>query len=81
MQAVSSRVFDRNRVYGLSNTTTKNLRVARSVLTVESSQLVLSTHSQEFVALQLYTTHLTEKYEQLLVDYEQLHQMVMDMRS
>jgi hypothetical protein len=31
--------------------------------------------------LQQHMTHLTEKYEWLSVDYEQLRQMVMDMRS
>jgi len=33
------------------------------------------------VALQQHTTHLTEKYERLSADYEQLRQMIMDMRS
>jgi hypothetical protein len=43
--------------------------------------LVSSTQCQEFVALQQHTAHLTEKYEQLSADYEQLRQMIMDMRS
>jgi len=42
---------DKNRVYGLSNTTAKNLRSARSVSTVGSSPSVLSTQFEEFVAL------------------------------
>ena len=33
------------------------------------------------MALQQHTTHLTKKYEQLLEDYEQLRQMIMDIRS
>jgi protein subunit release factor A len=68
-------------MYGLSNTTTENLWAARSVSTIENSQSVSSTQSQEFVALQQHTAHLTKKYEQLLEDYEQLRQMIMDIRS
>ena len=33
------------------------------------------------MALKQHTTHLTEKYNQLSADYEQLIQMVLDMRS
>jgi hypothetical protein len=33
------------------------------------------------MVLQQHMTHLTKKYEQLSADYEQLRQMVMDMRS
>jgi len=33
------------------------------------------------VALQQHITHLIEKYEQLSVDYKQLYQIVMNMRS
>ena len=69
-----------NIVYKLSNTMTENLRTTRNVSTVGISQSVSSTQSQEFVALQQHTTHLTKKYEWLSADYEQLHQMVMDMR-
>jgi hypothetical protein len=60
---------DKNRVYGLSNTTAENLRVTRSVSIVGSSQSVLSTQSKEVVALQQHTAHLTEKYEQLSANY------------
>jgi hypothetical protein len=42
---------DKNRVYGLSNTTTENLWMTRSVSTVECSQSVSSTQSLEFAAL------------------------------
>jgi len=56
---------DKNRVYGLSNTTTDNLRAARSVSTIRSSQSVSSTQSKEFVALQQHTAHLTEKFDHL----------------
>jgi len=55
MEVGSSDGPDKNRVYGLSNTTTENLRAARSVLTVGSSQSVSSTQSKEFVALQQHT--------------------------
>jgi hypothetical protein len=68
-------------MYRLSNTTTENLRATRSVLIVGSSQSVLSTQSQEFVALQQHTTHLIEKCKQLFADYEQLRQMIIDMKS
>jgi hypothetical protein len=57
---------DKNRVYGLSNTTADNLRTARSVSTVGSSQY------KEFVALQQCTAHLTERYDHLSVEYTQL---------
>jgi hypothetical protein len=72
---------NKNRVYELSNTTIENLQAARSVSTVGSSQSVSSTQSQEFVALQQHTAHRTKKYEQLSTNYEQLRQMIMDMRS
>jgi len=68
MEARSSGGPDRNRVYGLSNTTAENLRTTHSVSTV-------SAQSQEFVALQQHITHLIEKYERLSADYEQLCQM------
>jgi len=71
---------NRNRVYGLSNIVTKNLQIARSVSTIESSQSISSTQFQEFTALQQHTTNLIEKYERLSKDCEQLCQMVMDMR-
>ena len=63
IEAGSSDGHDRNQMYELSNTTTKNLRMARSVSIVGSSQSVSSIQSQEFAALQQHMTHLTEKYE------------------
>ena len=63
---------DKNRVYGLSNTTTDNLRSARSASTVGSSQSISSSQSKEFVALQQHTTQLTEKYDHLSEAYTQL---------
>jgi len=62
---------DKNRVYGLSNTTVENLRATRSVSIVGSSQSVSSTQSKEFVVLQQHTAHLIKKYEQLSMNYEQ----------
>jgi len=59
---------DKNRVYGLSNTTADNLRSTRSVSTVGSSQSISSSQSKEFVALQ----QLTEKYDNLQAEYAQL---------
>jgi regulator of replication initiation timing len=72
MEVGSSGGPDKNRVYGLSNTTTDNLRSARSFSTVGSSQSISSTQSKEFVALQQHTTQLTEKYNHLSVEYAQL---------
>ena len=72
---------EKNRVYGLSNTMVENLQAAYSVSTVESSQLVSSTQFEEIMALKQHTTHLTKKYEQLSVNYEQFRQMVMNMTS
>jgi len=63
---------DKNRVYGLSNTTADNLRSTRSVSTVGSSQSTPSSQSKEFVALQQHTAQLTEKYDHLSVEYAQL---------
>ena len=69
MEAGFSGWPDRNRVYGLSNTMTENLWTARSVSIIGSSQLVLSTQSQEFAVLQQHTTHLTETSDRLSADY------------
>ena len=70
----SSGEPDKNQVYGLSNPTAENLRTARSVSTVGSSLSVSSTQSEEFMALK-------QHYERLSTDYDQLRQMVMEMRS
>jgi len=72
MEVGSSGGPDKNRVYELSNITAENLRAARSVSTVGSSQSVSSTQSKEFVALQQHTAQLTEKYDHLSVAYAQL---------
>jgi len=66
MEVGSSGGPDKNRVYGLSNTTADNLRSTRSVSTVGSSQ------SKEFVALQQHAAQLTEKYDHLSAEYAQL---------
>ncbi|XP_052309367.1 uncharacterized protein LOC127905392 [Populus trichocarpa] len=68
MEVGSSGGPDKNRVYGLSNTTADNLRSTRSVSTVGSSQSISSFQSKEFVALQ----QLTEKYDNLKAKYTQL---------
>ena len=65
MEAGSSGGPDKNRVYGLSNTTADNLRSARSASAVGSSQSISSSQSKEFVALQQHTAQLTEKYDHL----------------
>jgi hypothetical protein len=43
MEVGSSGGLDKNRFYGLSNTTAENLRATRSVLTVRSSPSLSST--------------------------------------
>jgi len=72
MEVGSSSGPDKNRVYGLSNTKADNLRSTRSVSTVGSSQSISSSQSKEFVALQQHMTQLTEKYDNLSVEYAQL---------
>jgi hypothetical protein len=74
MEVGSSGGPDKNRVYGLSNTTAEKLRLARSVSTVGRSPSISSTQSEEFLALK-------QQYERLSTDYAQLHQMVMEIRS
>jgi len=65
MEVGSSGGPDKNRVYGLSNTTADNLRSTRSVSTVGSFQSISSSQSKEFVALQQHMAQLTEKYDHL----------------
>jgi len=72
MEVGSSGGPDKNRVYGLSNTTAENLWAARSVSTVGSSQSVSSTQSKEFVVFQQHTAQLTEKYDHLLAEHAQV---------
>jgi hypothetical protein len=74
MEAGSSGGPDKNRVYGLSNTTAENLHSTHSVSTVGSSPLVSNTQSEEFIALK-------QQYQQLSTNYDELHQIVMEMRS
>ena len=66
MEVESSSGPDKNRVYGLSNTTAENLWAGRSVLTIGSSPSVSSIQSEEFMALK-------QQYEWLLMDYETGH--------
>ena len=73
MEVGSSGGPHKNQVYKLSNTTAENLQAAYSVSTVGSSQSISSTQFEEFMALK-------QQYERLLADYEQLRQMVMDIR-
>ena len=74
MEVGSSGGPDKNQVYGLSNTTVENLWTTRSISTVGSTPSVSSTQSEEFMALK-------QQYERLSTDYDQLRQMVMDIRS
>jgi hypothetical protein len=74
MEVGSSGRPDKNQVYRLSNTTAQNLCSARSVSTVGSSPSVSSTQSEEFIALK-------QQYQQLSMNYDELRQIVMEMRS
>ena len=74
MEVGSSGGPEKNQVYRLSNTTAENLWLARSVSTVGSSPSVSSTHSEEFITLK-------QQYQQLSTNYDQLRQMVIEMRS
>jgi len=62
MEVWSSGGPDKNQVYGLSNTTAKNLRAARSISTIGSSQSVSSTQSEEFIALKQQYAQLSANY-------------------
>jgi len=55
MEAGSSGGPDKNRVYGLSNTTAENLRSTHNVSTIGSSPSVSNTQSEEFIATELAT--------------------------
>jgi len=72
MEVGSSGGPDKNRVYGLSNTTTDNLRSTRSVSTIGSSQSISSSQFKEFVALQQHKAQLIDKYDHLSAEYAQL---------
>jgi len=74
MEVGSSGGHDKNLVYGLSNTTAENLRSAHSVSTVGISSSVSNTQSEEFITLK-------QQYQQLSMNYDELHQIVMEMRS
>jgi hypothetical protein len=74
MEVGSSGGPDKNWVYGLSNTTAKNLCSARSVSTVGSTPSVTSTQSEELTALK-------QQYQQLLTNYNELRHIVIEMRS
>jgi hypothetical protein len=72
MEVGSSSGPDKNRVYGLSNTTVNNMQTVCSVSTVGSAQSISSSQSKKFVALQQRTAQLTEKYDHLSAEYAQL---------
>jgi hypothetical protein len=77
---------NRNRVYGLFNTTTENLWTTRSASVIGCSQSIPSSQTLEFTPMldqrvQDRITHLNDKYECLHTGFEELHQLVMEMRS
>jgi hypothetical protein len=74
IKAGSSGGLDKNRVYRLSNTIAENLRSARNVSIVGSSSSVSNIQSEEFIALK-------QQYQQLSMNYDELRQIVMEMRS
>jgi DNA-directed RNA polymerase subunit L len=86
LEVGSSGGPDRNRVYELLNTTTENLQTTRSVSIVGCSQSIPSTQTPEFTMMldqrvKARTTHLNEKFERLIDDYEELRRLVLEMRS
>ena len=74
MEVGSSGGPEKNQVYGLSYTKAENLRSTCSVSTVGSSPSVSSTQSEEFITLK-------QQYQQLSTNYDELRQIVMEMRS
>ena len=76
MEVGSSSGPDKNPVYGISNTTAKNLWASCSFLTVGSSQSVSSTQSKEFVALKQHMVQLTEKYDHLSTSIQNSKQIM-----
>jgi hypothetical protein len=86
LKAGSSSRPDWNWVYGLSNTTFKDLRMACSVSTIGFSQSVSSTQTLELKEIldqrvQARTTYLDADYEQLSTEMTELLWLVMEMRS
>jgi hypothetical protein len=60
--------------------------MTRGVSTIRCSQSIPSIQTPEFMAMlnqQVHdrTTHLNEKYKRLTEDHEELHRVVMEMRS
>jgi hypothetical protein len=85
LKANSSDGPDTNWMYKLSNITTKNLRTARSASTIGCLQSIPSTQTSEFRTMldqriQAQMTHLNDKCERLIIDYEELRQLIMEMR-
>jgi len=73
-------------MYGLSNAMIKTLRTTCSTLIVGCSQLIPSIQTPVFAAMldqqvQDQMTRLNDTYERFTVDYEELRQLIMEMRS
>jgi hypothetical protein len=86
LEVGSSGGANRIQVYGLSSTKVENLWIARGVSTLGSSKSVSSTQSLKFATLldqgvEEHTTHLHEKYKRRSADYEELHLMIMSIKS
>jgi hypothetical protein len=86
LEIESSGGPDKNLVYELSNTTVKNLWMTRIASTVGRSQSTSSTQTPEFAVMldqqvEAHMAHLNEKFERFTNDYEELHRLVMEMRS
>jgi len=84
LEVESSYGLDKNWLYGLSNTTAKNLQTFRSVLIVGFSQSILST--PEFATMldqrvQAWMILLNDKYKQLNADYKEFCRLIIEMRS
>ena len=83
LEAGSSNGPNRNQMYELFNTTTKNLQMTRNASTVGCSQSNLSIQTSKFAAMlnqrvHDQTTYFNDKYEQLIVDYEKLPSLVLN---
>jgi hypothetical protein len=86
LEIESSGGPDKNLVYELSNTTVKNLWMTRIASTVGRLQSTSSTQTPEFAVMldqqvEAHMAHLNEKFERFTNDYEELHRLVMEMRS
>ena len=85
LKAKLSNEPDRNWLYRLSNIMIENLRTTHSASTIGCLQLIPNTLTSEFTTIldqrvHAQMTHLSDKYERLITDYEEPRQLIMEMR-